>query len=275
MNNKGFISTSVIYAFFIIFLLLLVFIVDGLVSNRILLRNSRNTVIEKINNDNLEIVSNKDKPTINSINVVSKNYNSIKVKVIASQSINSEGLNPTFKYYFKKTGDSAWSNANSNEFTFTGLNSNTTYTLYAKVEQIIDNKKTTTESSIDEITNNFISASITNVTASPGIDSAILRVTAKAGSETISSYEYKKSGASSFINNGSSSTINISSLDFDTNYTYIVRVKDNSGKYSNEYTVQFKTTGLDASNVSYSNPTYTTCKNLKCALDELLAAQIK
>lgn len=43
-NNKGFISISIVYSFFLIFLLLLVFIVEDFANNRILLRNIKTEI---------------------------------------------------------------------------------------------------------------------------------------------------------------------------------------------------------------------------------------
>ena len=44
MNNKGFISTSVVYSFFLIILLILLFIVSDLVNNRVLLNKFKEEV---------------------------------------------------------------------------------------------------------------------------------------------------------------------------------------------------------------------------------------
>ncbi len=53
MNKKGFISTSVVYAFFLIILLILLFIVSNLVNNRILLNRFKDEVKEELSSDNL------------------------------------------------------------------------------------------------------------------------------------------------------------------------------------------------------------------------------
>ena len=50
MNKKGFISISVIYSFFIVFLMLLLFIVDGYVNNRSLIKRISAKVIEEATN---------------------------------------------------------------------------------------------------------------------------------------------------------------------------------------------------------------------------------
>ena len=47
MNNKGFISISVIYSFFLVFLMLLLFIVDGYANNRILIKKIAAKVTEE------------------------------------------------------------------------------------------------------------------------------------------------------------------------------------------------------------------------------------
>lgn len=44
MNKKGFISTSMVYSFFLVFLLLLLFIVNELINNRLLLNNVKEAV---------------------------------------------------------------------------------------------------------------------------------------------------------------------------------------------------------------------------------------
>ena len=46
MSNKGFISISVIYSFFLVFLMLLLFIVNGYVNNRTLLKKIENEIID-------------------------------------------------------------------------------------------------------------------------------------------------------------------------------------------------------------------------------------
>ena len=48
MNKKGFISISSVYAFFLVFLLLLLFIVNEMISNRIMINNIKNEVKEEI-----------------------------------------------------------------------------------------------------------------------------------------------------------------------------------------------------------------------------------
>ena len=54
MNNKGFISTTIVYSFFLVFLLILLYIVSDLVNNRITLTS---TVILKLNaGDRLKLV---------------------------------------------------------------------------------------------------------------------------------------------------------------------------------------------------------------------------
>lgn len=47
-NNKGFISISVVYSFFMVFLILLLFIVNNLVSNRLLLNTIKDEIKENI-----------------------------------------------------------------------------------------------------------------------------------------------------------------------------------------------------------------------------------
>ena len=53
MNNKGFISTSVVYSFFLIILLILLFIVSDLVNNRVLLNKFKEEVKAELSDDNL------------------------------------------------------------------------------------------------------------------------------------------------------------------------------------------------------------------------------
>ena len=48
MNKKGFISISVVYSFFVVFLLLMLFIVNNLVSNRLLLNSMKAEIKENI-----------------------------------------------------------------------------------------------------------------------------------------------------------------------------------------------------------------------------------
>jgi hypothetical protein len=55
MNNKGFISTSVVYSFFIVFLLLLLYIVDSYTTNRVLLKNVKTSIINNINEENSKL----------------------------------------------------------------------------------------------------------------------------------------------------------------------------------------------------------------------------
>ena len=47
-NNKGFISISVVYSFFMVFLILLLFIVNNLVNNRLLLNTIKDEIKENI-----------------------------------------------------------------------------------------------------------------------------------------------------------------------------------------------------------------------------------
>ena len=56
MNKKGFISISSVYAFFLVFLLLLLFTVNKMVSNRIMVNNVKNEVKEEIS----EVYKNKN-----------------------------------------------------------------------------------------------------------------------------------------------------------------------------------------------------------------------
>lgn len=52
MNKKGFISITIVYSFFMVFLALLIFIVNNLYNNRILLGSIKNDIKDEINNDN-------------------------------------------------------------------------------------------------------------------------------------------------------------------------------------------------------------------------------
>ena len=47
-NNKGFISISVVYSFFLVFLITLLFIVNSFVSNRTILRNVKDDIKENV-----------------------------------------------------------------------------------------------------------------------------------------------------------------------------------------------------------------------------------
>lgn len=53
MNNKGFISTTVLYSFFLVVLLILLFIVNDLVNNRISLNGLKEEIKEELSIDNL------------------------------------------------------------------------------------------------------------------------------------------------------------------------------------------------------------------------------
>lgn len=51
MNKKGFLSTSLVYSFFLVFLMLLLFIVSNLINNRILVTRINNQIKEDIYSD--------------------------------------------------------------------------------------------------------------------------------------------------------------------------------------------------------------------------------
>ncbi len=52
MNNKGFISTTIVYSFFLVFLLILLYIVSDLVNNRILINALDDEIKNEISDDN-------------------------------------------------------------------------------------------------------------------------------------------------------------------------------------------------------------------------------
>ncbi len=53
MNNRGFISTTVLYSFFLVILIVLLFIVSSLINNRILLNTLKEEIKEELSDDNL------------------------------------------------------------------------------------------------------------------------------------------------------------------------------------------------------------------------------
>ena len=51
-NNKGFISVTVIYAFFLVFLTLMLYIVTNMAVNRNFLNNMKKTIKSELNDSN-------------------------------------------------------------------------------------------------------------------------------------------------------------------------------------------------------------------------------
>ena len=108
MNNKGFISISVIYSFFLVFLMLLLFIVDGYANNRVLIKKIAAKVTEEamnvtyceanVHNKICELVNNYN-PNSNNGNVTLTNgmiyyHGSSLAKSAADGSYRYAGANP-------------------------------------------------------------------------------------------------------------------------------------------------------------------------------------
>lgn len=72
MNKKGFVSTTIVYSFFLVFLLILLYIVSDLVNNRILINAMKDEIKNEISEDNLGryLIINMDEINNNGINIV-------------------------------------------------------------------------------------------------------------------------------------------------------------------------------------------------------------
>ena len=75
-NNKGFISVTVIYAFFLVFLTLMLYIVTNMTVNRNLLNNMKKTIKNELNDSNFSryLINHYEEDNIKLIRLNSTNY---------------------------------------------------------------------------------------------------------------------------------------------------------------------------------------------------------
>ena len=244
MNKKGFISISSVYAFFLVFLLLLLFTVNGMVSNRVMINNIKNEVKE-------EISTSTSIPIIESINYSVTN-NSISINVLAST---SEGTITKY-YYSKDNGVNYVSSSNSN-YTFTGLESNKTYFIFIYVENSLNKKSNV--SIVKPTTSEYVNPSVSNVTVSNITKNSVtLKIVASKGTSDIKTYYFSKNNGSSYVSS-SSNTYTFTGLSYATAYNFKVYVKDTTGASSNTKNVSAKTLNPTLADVCVSGRNLAEC----------------
>lgn len=133
--------------------------------------------------------------------------------------------------------------------TFSGLSNYTTY--YARAEA--SNGTATGYSAVQSFTTLGRAPTITNVTATPALNSCSIAVTATYyDSASFASMEisYGKSTSYSSTISENTTTYSLSPLDSKTTYYYKIVIVDNYGKRSSPYTGSFTTTSTAPTNVS-------------------------
>ena len=235
MNKKGFISISSVYAFFLVFLLLLLFTVNEMISNRIMINNIKNEVKDEVSGIN-------KRPIIENV-AAPGSLNSITVTVTAST---IEGT--ITNYYYSIDNGVNYVNSTSNSYTFNGLNSGTNYSVKVYVKNSLG--LLSDVSLINSSTISYNNPTVIGLSVSSKTNSSItLKVTASGGTNNVKTYYYSKNNGSSYVSSTSSS-YTFSGLNSGTTYNFKVYVKDTAGYSSN-------TKSLSASTNSYINPTVT------------------
>lgn len=102
-NNKGFISVTVIYAFFLVFLTLMLYIVTNMTVNRNLLNNMKKTIKNELNDSNFSryLINHYEEDNIKLIKLNSTNY----TYGIDDNSYRFTGANPNNYVKFKDSDE--------------------------------------------------------------------------------------------------------------------------------------------------------------------------
>ena len=102
-NNKGFISVTVIYAFFLVFLTLMLYIVTNMTVNRNLLNNMKKTIKNELNDSNFSryLINHYEEDNIKLIKLNSANY----TYGIDDNSYRFTGANPNNYVKFKDSDE--------------------------------------------------------------------------------------------------------------------------------------------------------------------------
>ncbi len=102
-NNKGFISVTVIYAFFLVFLTLMLYIVTNMTVNRNLLNNMKKTIKNELNDSNFSryLINHYEEDNIKLIRLNSTNY----TYGIDDNSYRFIGANPNNYVKFKDSNE--------------------------------------------------------------------------------------------------------------------------------------------------------------------------
>lgn len=102
-NNKGFISVTVIYAFFLVFLTLMLYIVTNMTVNRNLLNNMKKTIKNELNDSNFSryLINHYEEDNIKLIKLNSTNY----TYGIDDNSYRFTGANPNNYVKFKDSNE--------------------------------------------------------------------------------------------------------------------------------------------------------------------------
>ena len=102
-NNKGFISVTVIYAFFLVFLTLMLYIVTNMTVNRNLLNNMKKTIKNELNDSNFSryLINHYEEDNIKLIRLNSTNY----TYGIDDNSYRFTGANPNNYVKFKDSNE--------------------------------------------------------------------------------------------------------------------------------------------------------------------------
>ena len=102
-NNKGFISVTVIYAFFLVFLTLMLYIVTNMAVNRNFLNNMKKTIKSELNDSNFSryLINHYEEDGIKLIRLNSTNY----TYGIDDNSYRFTGANPNNYVKFKDSDE--------------------------------------------------------------------------------------------------------------------------------------------------------------------------
>ena len=203
MNKKGFISITVIYSFFLVFLTLMMLIIVNMVSNRNLLNGMKKAIKEDINSSQGQNDSNYVLSKVNNFTYIAT---SSSLTITASVTSGSSDIT---KYLFSIDNGSTYKESTTNTYTFSGLSVGTTYTIMVKVKDSSNKEsevysgtaQTSTITLADVCSSGTNSATCIKTFANQGPDVSKIYYHNGALVNGISDGSYRYAGLSSEVNN--------------------------------------------------------------------------
>ena len=216
-----------------------------------------------------------------SLDVTTNTYRIPSVSVTTTKTSSSITISATgtkgdgniAKYMYSKDGGSNWttktSTSTTNSYTFSGLTSNTSYSIRVKV---VDNNNRESSVYSVSVTTSYVNPTASITSTSQTSNSITVNAKGTAGSKTIAKYMFSSNGGSTWTTKTTSATTSshtFTGLSGGTTYSIRVKVVDSGGK---ESTVVSKSITTDVATLAATcaGQTMSTCFKNNYTLDDSL-----